>query len=248
MIFDELMYRDNNEKEKMLKNMEIEIMKIFKEYKNAWNEFCKQISPTGEVPILKKSIEKNRIEESLVECLEEIDNAIKELANIVKNAIEKLELKELIGKNDYRLEKLQPNVLRIMIKCLIPIVVGITGIGFASLVANQLLVQAEEMYWPMHIIQEIPAGSTLFAMIYMITIDGLLTWAVAENNKGRIKKRLEQENKILDELKRTMVRETNNLIKITQSIKDGVIWIDKETMYLIDEKKSKITLVKIGQI
>ncbi|MGL4362643.1 MAG: hypothetical protein ACRCSG_05170 [Cellulosilyticaceae bacterium] len=135
MIFDNLIYPNNKNKEKKIKELEIELAKIFRNYQKAWNELCDQISPDEVVPKLRKSINQN----SLEECLEEIDNATKELDNIVKNASEQLQSEQLIGKIDYGLEKMRTDTLRKIIKYSPIVTGGVTGIGIACLVCKKII-------------------------------------------------------------------------------------------------------------
>ncbi|MGL4362642.1 MAG: hypothetical protein ACRCSG_05165 [Cellulosilyticaceae bacterium] len=252
MIFDELIFKGNREQEKVIDKMEAQLIQIFANYKYAWNAFCKEIIRGDEGPILKKSIEKNRIEESLAECLEEIDNATQELDSIIKNAIEKLELKKLAGKKDYGLVKLQTKTVNNIIKYSVFTGSLITGVALACLFIVKMLDVVNKD-------SAVCIGSTimnksivglgiLLGLVIIQIVDGVISCIIAAAQKEILARRIDQMNNILGELTRTMVKETDNLTKVTQSIKDGVIWVDKESMYIIDEETSEAQLVTVMQL
>ncbi|MGL4362644.1 MAG: hypothetical protein ACRCSG_05175 [Cellulosilyticaceae bacterium] len=139
MIFDNLIYPDNKKKEQRLKNLEIEVIKLFENYKEAWNEFCNQIKIGGIELKLEKSIKENSIEE----CLEEIDNATKKLNDIVKNASEILESEQLLGKTNNRYGVLTGDIVHRIIKYSPLITGGGFGIGVAVLLYRQMLKKSD---------------------------------------------------------------------------------------------------------
>ncbi|MGL4362647.1 MAG: hypothetical protein ACRCSG_05190 [Cellulosilyticaceae bacterium] len=141
MIFDNVIYPDNKKKEKKIKDLEIELVKLFENYNGAWNEFRKVLNIEDRVPRLEKSIRNSNIEE----CLEEIDSATQELDNVIKNANQKLESEKLLGEIDYRLSTMQSETLRKAIKYMPLVTGGLGGIGVAALVCKGMMARYKEL-------------------------------------------------------------------------------------------------------
>ncbi|MGL4363006.1 MAG: hypothetical protein ACRCSG_07070 [Cellulosilyticaceae bacterium] len=102
MILDGILCPQDKNKEKQLRILEKEITNLFENYKVAWNNFCEKISPKGEIPKLEKSI----LNDSVEDCLEEIDDATKILEEIVSNVGKEIQIEKLMQNRNYRIDEL----------------------------------------------------------------------------------------------------------------------------------------------
>ncbi|MGL4363003.1 MAG: hypothetical protein ACRCSG_07055 [Cellulosilyticaceae bacterium] len=112
MIFNNILFPDNKKKEKQIHELNQQLDNLFSDYYIAWNGFAKQVSPNGELRKLNRSIK----ESTVYECLEEIDNATKELENMVINISEQIELNNLLEKAQYNLEYAHEKLQKVIMK------------------------------------------------------------------------------------------------------------------------------------
>ncbi|MGL4362645.1 MAG: hypothetical protein ACRCSG_05180 [Cellulosilyticaceae bacterium] len=82
----------------------------------------------------------------------------------------------------------------------------------------------------------------------VLVVDAITSCIEGMIRRKELNERIEQMNNILGDLTKAMKKETKKLIELTQSLRDGVIWIDKKYMMLVDKETSETTLVKVADI
>ncbi|MGL4361839.1 MAG: hypothetical protein ACRCSG_00910 [Cellulosilyticaceae bacterium] len=108
MLFDNLFFSKNIEKERKIKELEKQVVMLFKDYQIAWNSFSKEVSDDMKIPLLNKTLENSTIEE----CLEEMNSAEDELRKIIDSISEKIEIKKILEKIDNDDEILEKVLMR----------------------------------------------------------------------------------------------------------------------------------------
>ncbi|MGL4362821.1 MAG: hypothetical protein ACRCSG_06095 [Cellulosilyticaceae bacterium] len=114
MLFDNIIFSSNSKMEKTIKELEHHIECLFENYRNAWNDFCQVSDPNNTIPRLKKSIKEN----SIKDCLEEMDHNKNVIQHMITNLSEKINLTSLLQKNNYNLSAVQGDLVRNIIKYL----------------------------------------------------------------------------------------------------------------------------------
>ncbi|MGL4362419.1 MAG: hypothetical protein ACRCSG_03940 [Cellulosilyticaceae bacterium] len=95
MIFKQIIFPENSQKEKQIKKMEKQLISLFERYKIVWNEFSDIAGRQIEIPKLKKNIMDDKIEE----CIDEMNEYADILETKINAIVEKIGIKKFIVNN-----------------------------------------------------------------------------------------------------------------------------------------------------
>ncbi|MGL4362032.1 MAG: hypothetical protein ACRCSG_01935 [Cellulosilyticaceae bacterium] len=137
MLFNNLFFPSNRIKEKQIQQLEQQLISLFENHHIAWNNFCKVSKIEDYVPTLKKSIKENSVED----CIKEIDYATTILENTITNITDKLDLQLLFEKCNYKIQSLESDLLKKVINYLPITIGGLSGIGISAYIFHRVLLK-----------------------------------------------------------------------------------------------------------
>ncbi|MGL4362961.1 MAG: hypothetical protein ACRCSG_06840 [Cellulosilyticaceae bacterium] len=88
----------------------------------------------------------------------------------------------------------------------------------------------------------------VIVVMTVIIIDAITSFINGTIINKQLNRKVEQMDNIVRELTKVLTRETYNLIELTQSMREGIIRLDKNRMILIDKTTDKINLIELKNI
>ncbi|MGL4362033.1 MAG: hypothetical protein ACRCSG_01940 [Cellulosilyticaceae bacterium] len=137
MLFNNLFFPSNRTKEEQIQQLEQQLISLFENYHIAWNNFCKVSQIEDYIPTLKKSIKENTLEE----CIKEIDYATTILEDTINNIIDHIDLHMLFKKCNYKIQSLESAWLKNVIQYLPISIGGLSGIGISAYVCHRIFLK-----------------------------------------------------------------------------------------------------------
>ncbi|MGL4363008.1 MAG: hypothetical protein ACRCSG_07080 [Cellulosilyticaceae bacterium] len=88
----------------------------------------------------------------------------------------------------------------------------------------------------------------LTMMMIILIVDAIISCVEGFIMSKQLNRKINQLNDLVVKLNSVMKKETMDIIKLTQNIKDGNIWIDEETMLIKGSYREPIKVIKIHDI
>ncbi|MGL4362406.1 MAG: hypothetical protein ACRCSG_03875 [Cellulosilyticaceae bacterium] len=268
MIWNSIFFHDNHLRRKKLKELELDLTNLFVNYHIAWNEFCAQLGPSCELPPLTKSL----TTDTLFECLEEIQDAATILCDIINNISCRLNITEKLNDPTLTLQRLDSTMTTQFLLFQDIVVDSLTAVvsffimraTILKVVALNLEHAADQAAMDAFAAQTVyqrtlrvftdASGNFSFTntsiciagmAILVLTVDLFISYFAEANSYQYLLARYNTLKDVSDRLTHIIKHETSKLTSLTQSLKDGALFLDKEHMLLVDTATSTAKLIKL---
>ncbi|MGL4362404.1 MAG: hypothetical protein ACRCSG_03865 [Cellulosilyticaceae bacterium] len=240
MLFEEILFLGIEKKRKHLEHLDAEITSLFEHYYIAWNNFVDHLGPLSPVPALHCSIKTD----SIYDCLHEMERAKNILYTTVNNVCLKASVSNLdsLQNIDFHLSTI--NALK-------------NSLLQAQIVAEVPLSYAAFLLFR-YLLKSVPESllstkfnlfaSFSFAAATMVLIDLLFSYITDYILDQKLDLFISNANNILSSLSEILQKETTLIVKVTQHLESGLVWLDSTHMLLVPKDNTLPTIFNIEDL
>ncbi|MGL4362405.1 MAG: hypothetical protein ACRCSG_03870 [Cellulosilyticaceae bacterium] len=240
MIFNNLFFSNNPQKEQKLLEMEQQIKSLFENYHVAWNNFCDTISPTANIPKLTLSLKNSSIEDCFLEIVRADEILQQQLynqfisVNPTNASLKKLYifLDEVHSRHNAvkALNKFFTLGLDTMLSILaFKLSADFFKNNFAHKFTNPFT-------------NPFAFGN---AVAIFVLVDCILSFLDSACSYILLDVHIKRLQDVLSTLSSVMQESTTRIITLTQELKDGLVWLDKNHLLLLNSETSTPQLISL---